>query len=97
MKFEIDDAVLVFLRTQGWEDVTLDLEDIPTPCCVGRLPELKLSPVPPANPGSYRHFCVRGINIHIAKTARTQESLTFFLSGFGRFKKLEVAGVNLVL
>lgn len=97
MKFEIDDNVLRFLTDQGQSDLTLDLEEIPLNCCLGRLPEMRISHRSPGNPSQYRHFNSHGISIHVSRALRTGETLTLFLSGFGKFRKLEVAGVNLVL
>lgn len=91
----MNDKVLNFLRARGASAVTLDLEDIPTNCCLGHLPEVKLSYVPPEEPEQYRHFFVRGINVHVSKMLRTNDTLTLFLSQ--PFKSLEVAGVNLIL
>lgn len=91
------DNVLRFLEDRSQSNLTLDLQEIPSNCCLGRLPEMKLSYQPPRNPAEYRHFASRGISIHVSKVLRTGETLTLFLSGFGKFKKLEVAGVNLVL
>lgn len=95
MKFEFNDKVLNYLQSKNASEVTLDLEDIPVNCCLGRVPELKISLAPPEVPGEYRNFSVRGINIHVSKLLRTNETLTLFLSK--PFKNLEVAGVNLVL
>ena len=97
MKFELGQESLKFLRDKQAEDLTLDLMEIPSNCWLGRLPELKISYDQPPDSVQYRHFCIKGINIHISKLLRTQETLRIFLSGFGSFKKLEVTGVNLVL
>lgn len=97
MKVEVEDSVTGFLRKRGKADVTLDVEDLETPCCVGRLPEMKISYDPPADPGRYRHFQVGGITIHLSKLLRTEDTLQVFLSGLGPFKKVEVSGINLVL
>jgi hypothetical protein len=97
LKFQIDDKVLAYLQTHGCADITLDVEELPTSCCIGRLPEMKISLSSPADVAQYRAFCAQGINIYLSNLLRTQETLTFFLSGFGPFKRLEVGGVNLVL
>lgn len=97
MKFEIDSKLLSYLSEEGSEDLTLDLEEIPSNCCLGRLPEMKISLVSPPNLEEYRHFEVGGIHIHLSKQLRTGETLTLFLSGIGPFKKVEAAGINLVL
>lgn len=97
MKFELADNLLNYLAEKGAEDVTLDLEEIPSNCCLGRLPEMKISLQSPSNANAYRHFDVGGIHIHLSKLLRTQNTLRLFLSGLGPFKKVEAAGVNLVL
>ncbi len=97
MKVQLGEKELRYLREQDRTDVTLDLEEIPSNCCVGRLPEVKIHHCPPQNPGHYRHFTVHGIHIHVSKLLRTQDTLTFCLSGFGPFKKLGVKGLNLIL
>ena len=97
MKFEFSDNLLNYLAEQGAEDITLNLEEIPSNCCLGRLPEMKISLQSPPNADAYRHFEVGGIHIHLSKLLRTGHTLKLFLSGFGPFKKVEVAGVNLVL
>lgn len=97
MKFELDDKLLNYLSEEGAEDLTLDLEEIPSNCCLGRLPEMKISLESPHNSDAYRHFDVGGVHIHLSKLLRTGHTLKLFLSGFGPFKKVEVAGVNLVL
>ena len=78
-------------------ELTIDLEEIPSNCCLGRLPGLRLHDSPPRNPSDYRHFSAQGINIHISNALRTEETLKLFLSGIGPFKKLEVNGINLIL
>lgn len=88
---------LEFLRDRQAGDLTLDLEEISSNCCLGRLPEMKITYERPSNADGYRHFRSQGIDIHISKLLRTRDTLRIFLSGFGPFKKLEVAGVNLVL
>ena len=85
------------MSEQGAADVTLDLEEIPTNCCLGRLPEMKISLESPPNTDAYRHFDVGGIHIHLSKLLRTQATLKLFLTGLGPFKKVEASGVNLVL
>ena len=85
------------MSDQGAEDVTLDLEEIPSSCCLGRLPEMKISLESPANSEEYRHFEVGGIHIHLSKLLRTNDTLKLFLTGLGPFKKVEASGVNLVL
>lgn len=97
MKLELDDHTLEYLRYRNQSDVTLDLEEITTNCCVGTLPELKFHNAPPQNPEKYRHYSVQGINFYISRQLRTENTLTFSLSGVGPLKKLEVAGVNLIL
>ena len=97
MKFELADNLLSYLSAKGTKDVTLDLEEIPSNCCLGRLPEIKISLESPPNTEEYRHFEVGGIRIHLSKLLRTQDTLKLFLTGFGPFKKVEAAGVNLVL
>lgn len=97
MKFEFADNVLNYLVERGAADITLDLEEIPSNCCLGRLPEMKISYERPANTADYRHFEVGGIRIHLSRLLRTGDTLTLSLSGFGPFKKIEAAGVNLVL
>ena len=97
MKFELTDNLLSYLSEQGAEDVTLDLEEIPSNCCLGRLPETKISLGSPSNSGEYRHFEVGGVRIHLSKLLRTGDTLKLFLTGLGPFKKVEAAGINLVL
>ena len=97
MKFELADNLLSYLSEKGAADVTLDLEEIPSNCCLGRLPEMKISLESPANSDAYRHFDVGGIHIHLSKLLRTQDTLKLYLAGLGPFKKVEAAGVNLVL
>ena len=97
MKFELADNLLSYLSAKGAEDVTLDLEEIPSNCCLGRLPEMKISLESPPNTDEYRHFEVGGIHIHLSKLLRTQETLKLFLTVLGPFKKVEASGVNLVL
>jgi hypothetical protein len=97
MKFELAYNLLSYLSAKGAEDVTLDLEEIPSNCCLGRLPEMKISLESPPNTDAYRHFDVGGIHIHLSKLLRTQETLKLFLTGLSPFKKVEASGVNLVL
>ncbi len=97
MKFELADNLLSYLDEQGAEDVTLDLEEIPSNCCLGRVPEMKISLQSPLNADAYRHFDVGGIHIHLSKLLRTQDTLKLSLTGLGPFKKVEAVGVNLVL
>lgn len=97
MKFELADTLLSYLSEQGEEDVTLDLEEIPSNCCLGRLPEMNISLGSPPNSDEYRHFDVGGIHIHLSKLLRTQDTLKLFLTGFGPIKKVEASGINLVL
>ncbi|QPJ60555.1 MAG: hypothetical protein G3M70_01090 [Candidatus Nitronauta litoralis] len=99
MKFELDDKVVQFLAQKGSTNVTLDVEDLDTTCCLGRVPEMKITLVPPseAHQSKYRHFNHAGINLYLSKLIRSQETLTLHLSGFGPFKKLEASGINLVL
>ncbi len=97
MKFELADNLLSYLSEQDAADVTLDLEEIPSNCCLGRLPEMKISMESPLNSDEYRHFEIGGIHIHLSKLLRTRETLKLFLTGLGPFKKVEASGVNLVL
>ncbi len=97
MKFELADNLLSFLSEQGTADVTLVLEEIPSNCCLGRLPEMKISLKIPPNSEEYWHFDVGGIHIHLSKLLRTQDTLNLVLTGLGPFKKVEASGVNLVL
>lgn len=97
MKFEFTDNVLNYLAEQGAEDVTLDLEEIPSNCCLGRMPEMKILLTSPANSAAYRHFESAGVHLHLSKLLRTGDTLKLSLSGFGPFKKVEAAGVHLVL
>ncbi len=99
LKFELDDNVVQFLAQKGSSDVTLDIEELDTPCCIGRVPEMKITLAPPSedNRSEYRHFTQAGIKLHLSKLIRSQETLTLHLSGFGPFKKLEASGINLVL
>ena len=97
MKVEFGGKVLEYFKDRDQSELTIDVEEIASNCCVGRLPEIKLSHRLPDNPGKYRHFPIHGINIHVARDIRTEETLTLSLSGIGPFKKLEVRGLNLVL
>lgn len=97
MELELDDPALEYLRLRSQSNVTLELEEITTNCCVGTLPELKFHNAPPQNPEKYRHYSVQGIDFYISRQLRTENTLTFSLSGIGPFEKLEVAGVNLIL
>ena len=97
MKVEIDPRVPEFLRQQGGQALTLDLEEIPSACCVGRLPEMKISYRPPEHPDRYRHFNVDGVELHLSKLLRTRDTLRVSLTGMGPFKKIEVAGIHLIL
>ncbi len=40
---------------------------------------------------------VEGISIYLSKNLRTENTLKLSLSGLGPFKKLEIAGINLIL
>ncbi len=97
MKFELADNLLSYMSEQGAADVTLDLEEIPSNWCLGRLPEMKIGLESPSNTDEYRHFDVGGIHIHLSKLLRTNDTLKLFLTGLGPFKKVEASGVNLVL
>ncbi len=97
MNFRIADSVRGFLEKKGKRDLTVWSVDLDTPCCVGRLPELKTSYDPPENPDDYRHFTSGGLQIHLARQLKTDSTLDVSLAGFGPFKKVEVSGVNLVL
>lgn len=97
MNFRIADNVRGFLEKKGKQDLTVWSVDLETPCCVGRLPELKTSFDPPEHPGEFRHFSSNGLQIHLAKQLKTDSTLDVSLAGFGPFKKIEVSGINLVL
>ncbi|KMP11764.1 hypothetical protein UR09_02445 [Candidatus Nitromaritima sp. SCGC AAA799-A02] len=97
MRFDFASDVLEYLRGRNQSELTIDLEEIPSNCCLGRLPEVRLLNTSPENPDDFRHFTVEGINIHLSKNLRTENTLKLFLSGLGPFKKLEVAGINLIL
>ncbi len=97
MKLDLAENVLEYLDERKQTELTIDLEEIPSNCCLGRLPEIRFHDEPPSDPGQYRHFSVHGINIHVSRVLRTQDTLKLFFSGIGPFKKLEVAGVNLIL
>jgi len=97
LKVEVEDTVSDFLHKRGKADVTIDVEDLETPCCVGRLPEMKISYETPADPDRYRHFKAGAVTIHLSKLLRTEDTMKVFLSGLGPFKKVEVSGINLVL
>ena len=94
MKFQFEDNVFQYLESRGSRDVTLDIEELDSPCCLGRMPEMKITLAPPENPDRYRHFTQRGIHLHLSHLIRAQETLTLHLSGFGPFKKLEASGIN---
>ncbi len=97
MKLELAENLVRYLDETDARDVTLDLEEIPSNCCLGRLPEMKISLESPSNSADYRHFEVGGIHVHLSKLLRTGDTLTLSLSGLGPFKKVEVAGIHLVL
>ncbi len=97
MKFEISDNVLSYLESLDSYNLTIDLKEIPSNCCLGRLPETKVSFLSPENLDNYRHFWVGGIQIHLSKLVRSKETLKVFLSGWGPFKKVEVSGINFIL
>ncbi|MFQ5449791.1 MAG: CC/Se motif family (seleno)protein [Nitrospinaceae bacterium] len=97
MKLDFAENVLDYLRDQGRFDLTIDLEEIRSSCCVGRIPEIRIHFNPPENPEKYRHFSAEDIHVHISNLLRTQNTLTLTLSGVGPFKKLQVSGLNLVL
>ena len=97
MKVDLGKQVLEYFSERNQSELTIELEEIPSNCCLGRLPELKLLDTLPSDPDQYRHFSVHGIRIHVSRVLRTQDTLKVFLSGFGPFKNLEVSGVNLIL
>lgn len=97
LKLELADNVIEYLGRLGQSELTLDLEEMKSSCCVGRLPEIKFHGALPQNPEKYRHYSVQGIHIHVSRLLRTENTLTFTLSGIGLFKKIEVSGVNLIL
>lgn len=97
MKFDFDGQALRFFQEKNHSELTLDLEELNPNCCIGRLPESKIHHAPPERPDQYRHFSTHGINIHISKSLRTEETLSLHMSGIGPFKKLEVSGLNLIL
>ncbi len=77
--------------------LTVDLEEIQSPCCVGRLPEIKFTSSVPDKPEDYRSFSASGVEVFISKLLRTSSKVTLSLSGFGPFKKLEIDGIDLIL
>jgi len=97
MRFDLDDEALDFLRARGHGALTLRLTEIFPNCCVGRLPDVRLEPGPPKCPEAYRHFHVRGIDIHVDKALKTEKELKLYVSGLGPFKKLEISGLQLIL
>ena len=86
-----------FLSDRGIRAVTIDLAELSPNCCVGRLPDVRVHPGPPGDPGAYRHFHAGGLDIHVAKGLNTEKALRLHLSGWGPFHKLEVSGLNLFL
>ncbi|MCH8157244.1 MAG: hypothetical protein IID18_05750 [Nitrospinae bacterium] len=97
MRFDFANEVLEYLRDRNQSELTIDLEEIPSNCCVGGSRESRLRDGGTENPENFRHFTAEGINIHLSKNLRTENTLKLFLSGLGPFKKLEVAGINLIL
>ena len=97
MRFDFANEVLEYLKGRNQSELTIDLEEIPSNCCLGRLPEVRLLNTSPENPENFRHFIVEGISIYLSKNLRTENTLKLFLSGLGPFKKLEIAGINLIL
>ncbi len=97
MKIQLESNVCQFLESRGSRDVTLDIEELESPCCLGRVPEMKITLAAPENPDGYRHFTQEGIHLHLSRLIRARDTLTLHLSGFGPFKKLEASGINLIL
>ncbi len=97
MKIALKEKAREFLREKHQSEVTIDLAEIESSCCVGRLPEITIRRDPPENPRNYRCFTVDGVRIHLSNLIRTHEQLTLSLSGVGPFRKLEVSGLNLIL
>ena len=97
MRFDFANEALEYLQGRNQSELTIDLEEIPSNCCLGRLPEVRLLNTSPENPENFRHFIVEGISIYLSKNLRTENTLKLFLSGLGPFKKLEIAGINLIL
>ena len=97
MQFDFANEALEYLQGRNQSELTIDLEEIPSNCCVGRLPEVRLLNTSPEHPENFRHFVVEGISIYLSKNLRTENTLKLSLSGLGPFKKLEIAGINLIL
>jgi len=97
VQFDFANEVLEYFQGRNQSELTIDLEEIPSNCCLGRLPEVRLLNTSPENPENFRHFIVEGISIYLSKNLRTENTLKLFLSGLGPFKKLEIAGINLIL
>ncbi len=97
MKIALEEKARAFLREKDQSEVTIDLAEIESSCCVGRLPEVLIRRDPPRNPRNYRSFTVDGVRVHLSNLLRTKETLTLSLSGLGPFRKLEVSGLNLIL
>ncbi|PIQ96272.1 MAG: hypothetical protein COV67_10425 [Nitrospinae bacterium CG11_big_fil_rev_8_21_14_0_20_56_8] len=97
MTFDFGEQVLNYFQERNQSHLTIDLEELSSPCCVGRLPEIRFRDGIPENTELYRRFVVHGIHIYLSRLLRTQEALRLTLSGFGPFKRLELGGVNLIL
>ena len=97
MRFDFANEVLEYLQGRNQSELTIDLEEIPSNCCVGRLPEVRLLNASPEHPENFRYFMVEGISFFLSNTPRTENTLKLSLSGLGPFKKLEIAGINLIL
>ncbi|MCF8720075.1 CC/Se motif family (seleno)protein [Nitrospina gracilis] len=97
MKIEVADNVAAFLSERGRSDVTIEVEDLETPCCVGRMPEMRIRHQPPFDPTGYRHFETGGITLHLSKLLHTGDTVRVYVSGIGPFKKIEVSGIHLIL
>ncbi|PIR01631.1 MAG: hypothetical protein COV66_00450 [Nitrospinae bacterium CG11_big_fil_rev_8_21_14_0_20_45_15] len=97
MKLDFSADARKYLEQKRQSCLTVDLEEIQSPCCIGRLPEIKFSNSVPAKPEDYRSFSSFGIEVFISKLLRTSSNVTFSLSGFGPFKKLEIQGIDLIL
>jgi len=97
MKLIFSEEAKKHLDKKKMKRLTIDLEEIQSPCCVGRLPEIKFSSHKPDRPDEYRIFTALGVEVFISKLLRTTSQVTLSLSGFGPFKKLEIDGVDLIL
>ena len=97
MQFDFANEALEYLQGRDQSELTIDLEEIPSNCCLGRLPEVRLLNTSPEHPENFRYFMVEGISIYLSKNLRNENTLKLSLSGLGPFKKLEIAGINLIL